>query len=142
MATAIMSKMMPLATPSAPGEKCSSLVRKPPRTSKTTATVAAVVNILRRTRRLVASGMSAVASRKGTSAILGPIPIRSSRKVSMTKAASSDSSSFITLRPACLEIRASTSGGLDNSDCVGHTRDASQLSIEPTNLTQPAAAAR
>jgi hypothetical protein len=57
--------------------------------------MAAVVSILRRTRRLVTSGMSAVASRKGTSAIFGPIPIRSSRKVSMTKAASSDSRSFI-----------------------------------------------
>ena len=95
MVTAMISRMMPLETPSAPGEKCSSLVSRPPRISRTAATVVAVVNILRRTRRLVASGMSAVASRNGTSAILGPIPIRSSRKVSMTKAASSDSRSFI-----------------------------------------------
>jgi hypothetical protein len=57
---------------------------------------------------LVASGMPAVASRNGTSAILGPIPISSSRNVSMTKAASSVSRSFIRLRPACLEIRADT----------------------------------
>ena len=49
--------------------------------------MAAVVSILRRTRRLVAFGIPAVASRNGTSAILGPIPIRSSRNVSMTKAA-------------------------------------------------------
>ena len=56
--------------------------------------MAAVVSILRRTRRLVASGICLVVSRNGTSAILGPIPIRSSRNVSMTKAAFSDSSSI------------------------------------------------
>jgi hypothetical protein len=100
MESAMTSRMMPLATPSAPGEKCSSLVSNPPRTNKSAATIAAVVSILRRTRRLTASGMPAVASRNGTSAIFGPIPISSSRKVSMTKAASSDSSSFIGLRPA------------------------------------------
>src|SRR5215472_19050024 len=76
MASAMTSRMMPLEMPSAPGEKCSSLVSSPPRISRTAATVAAVVSILRSTRRLVASGMSAVASRNGTSAILGPIPIR------------------------------------------------------------------
>jgi hypothetical protein len=54
--------------------------------------VAAVVSILRSTRRWVACGICLVVSRNGTSAILGPIPIRSSRKVSMTKAAFSDSS--------------------------------------------------
>jgi hypothetical protein len=53
--------------------------------------VAAVISILRRTRRLVASGICPVASRNGTSAILGPMPIRSSREVSMTKLAFSDS---------------------------------------------------
>src|SRR6478736_5027591 len=37
MAIAMTSKMMPLATPSAPGEKCSSLVSRPPRTSKSAA---------------------------------------------------------------------------------------------------------
>src|ERR1700730_18129402 len=92
MVTAMMSRMIPLATPSAPGEKCSSLVSRPPRTSRSTATTAAVVSILRRTRRLVASGICLVASRKGTSAIFGPMPIRRSRNVSMTKVASSDSS--------------------------------------------------
>ena len=95
MLAEMISRMMPLATPSAPGEKCSSLVSRPPRMSSSAATTAAVVSILRRTRRLVDSVMPAVMSRNGTSAILGPIPIRSSRKVSMTKAASSDSSSFI-----------------------------------------------
>ena len=67
--------------------------------------MAAVVSILRKTRRLTASGMAAVASRNGTSAILGPIPISKSRNVSMTNAASSDSRSFIELRPAWLEAR-------------------------------------
>ena len=47
-----------------------------------TATVPAVVSIFHRTRRLVASGIPAVAWRNGTSANLGPIPIRSSRKMS------------------------------------------------------------
>jgi hypothetical protein len=56
------------------------------------ATVVAVVSILRRTRRLVASGISLVASRNGTSAIFGPMPINRNRNMSMTKAASSDSS--------------------------------------------------
>ena len=95
----MISRMIPLATPSAPGEKCSSLVSISPRISSSAATVAAVVSILRSTRRLTASGMSAVTERKGTSAILGPIPIRSSRNVSMTKVASSDSRYF-TLAPA------------------------------------------
>src|SRR4029079_10042743 len=45
MAAAITSRMMPLETPSAPGEKCSSLVSRPPRTSRSTATMAAVVSI-------------------------------------------------------------------------------------------------
>src|SRR5215813_7590089 len=94
MVAAMISRMMPLATPSAPGEKCSSRVSMPPRIRSSAATRAAVVSILRRTRRLVDAVMPAVISRNGTSAILGPIPIRSSRKVSMTKAASSDSSSF------------------------------------------------
>ena len=94
MVTAMMSRMMPLATPSAPGEKCSSLVSTPPRSSRRTATVAAVVSILRSTRRLVASGIWPVISRNGTSAILGPTPIRSSRNVSMTKVTFSDSSSI------------------------------------------------
>src|ERR1700683_4286195 len=99
MVTAMMSRMMPLATPRAPGEKCSSRVSRPPRTSRSTATVVAVVSILRRTRRFVASGISLVALRNGTRAILGPMPIRSSRNVSMTKVAFSDSS-FITVSPA------------------------------------------
>src|SRR5580692_3429640 len=94
MVTAMISRMMPLATPSAPGEKCSSLVSRPPRTSSSTATVAAVVSILRRTRRFVTSGISLVASRNGTSAIFGPTPIRSSKNVSMTKVAFSDSRSI------------------------------------------------
>ena len=63
--------------------------------------MAAVVSILRRTRRLVASGMPAVISRNGTSAILGPIPISSSRNVSMTKVAFSDSSSIPAAPLAC-----------------------------------------
>src|SRR6185312_6179840 len=95
MATAITSRMMPLATPRAPGEKCSSLVSRPPRTSRSAATVAAVTSILRSTWRLVASGIPCVTSRNGTRAILGPMPIRRNRNVSMTNAASSDSSSFI-----------------------------------------------
>ena len=95
MASAMTSRMMPLEMPSAPGEKCSSLVRMPPRISRSAATAAAVVIILRTTRRLVSGGMSAVAERKGTSAIFGPIPISSSRNVSMTKAASRDSRYFI-----------------------------------------------
>jgi hypothetical protein len=73
--------------------------------------MAAVVSILRTTRRLTASGIPVVASRNGTSAILGPIPISSSRNVSMTKAASSDSRSFIKLRPACMEVVPGTGYG-------------------------------
>ena len=99
MVAAMISRMMPLATPSAPGVKCSSLVSKPPRTSRTAATVAAVVSILRRTRRLVASGMPVVSSRNGTRAIFGPTPISSSRNVSITKLTFSDSRSFITSHP-------------------------------------------
>src|ERR1022692_876241 len=76
------------------GEKCSSLVRSPPRTSRTIATAVAVVSIFRTTRLLVAAGMSAVTSRNGTSAILGPMPIRSRRKMSITQAASTDSNSI------------------------------------------------
>src|SRR5215831_9007774 len=95
MVTAMISRMMPLAMPSAPGEKWSSLVSRPPRTSRSAATVAAVVSILRMTRRLVAFDMPLVMSRNGTSAILGPMPIRSSRNVSMTKATFSVSNSSI-----------------------------------------------
>jgi hypothetical protein len=40
MVTAMISRRMPLATPSAPGEKCSSLVSRPPRISRSTATAA------------------------------------------------------------------------------------------------------
>jgi len=80
MATAMTSRMMPQAISSAPGEKRSSLARRPPRLSKSAAVIAAVVSIWRSTRRLVVSGIPVVASRKGTSTILGPIPIRSSKK--------------------------------------------------------------
>src|SRR5690348_12967198 len=137
MATAMTSKMMPLATPSAPGEKCSSLVSRPPSTSKSAATMAAVVGILGRRRRLVPSAMSAVASRNGTSAILGPIPISSSRNVSMTKAASNDSRSFIELRPACLKsmptlvaaTRCQAAGTCRNRGrlTAGHMRDENSM---------------
>src|SRR5229473_891328 len=70
--TAMISRMIPLDTPSAPGEKCSSLVKSPPRTSKRTATVVAVVSIFRTMRPLVAAGMPAVTSRKGHQRDLGP----------------------------------------------------------------------
>ena len=51
------------------------------------AAVAAVIIILRCTRRLVAASRGAVISRNGTSASLGPTPISSTRKVSITPAA-------------------------------------------------------
>ena len=56
--------------------------------------MAAVTSILRSTRRLVSSGICLVASRNGTSAIFGPIPIKSSRNVSITNATLSVSSSI------------------------------------------------
>src|SRR5450755_209471 len=92
--TEMTSRMIPLAMLSAPVEKCSSLVRSPPRTRRRTAAAAAVVSIFRTTRPFVAAGMSAVRSRNGTRAIFGPTPIRSSRKISITAAALTDSNSI------------------------------------------------
>ncbi len=91
--TEMTNRMMPPATDSAPGEKCSSRVNSSPSRTRRTATTPAVTSILRLTRFLVAASMLAVTSRKGTAAILGPMPIKRSRKVSMTKAASIDLSS-------------------------------------------------
>ena len=66
---------------------CSSLRNSSPIPINSTATVAAVVSILRSTRRFTAESSAAVISRNGTSASFGPIPISSSKKVSMTPAA-------------------------------------------------------
>jgi hypothetical protein len=76
--------MIPPAIASAPVEKWSRALRSSPRTSRRTATVAAVVSMLRTTRALVVASIPSVNSRNGTSAILGPIPISSSRNRSAT----------------------------------------------------------
>ena len=52
-----------------------------------TATVAAVVSIFRSTRCLVAGSRDAVISTNGTSASFGPMPISSTRNVSIAPAA-------------------------------------------------------
>jgi hypothetical protein len=49
------------------------------------------VSIFLTTRPFVAAGMSAVASRNGTKAIFGPMPIRSSKKMSMAEVTLTDS---------------------------------------------------
>ena len=74
--------------------KCSSVRSSSPSTIRATATVAAVVIILRSTRRLVAGSREAVISRNGTSASFGPIPISRTRKVSIAPAAVMDVSSI------------------------------------------------
>ena len=74
MNTAMITRIRPLAMDSEPIEKCTS-----PTARSSIDTMAAVVSILRATRRFVASSMSAVLSRNGTSAILGPTPMSSSR---------------------------------------------------------------
>ncbi len=67
--------------------KCSNTRNSSPSTMRTTATAAAVVSILRCTRRLVSGSREAVTSRNGTSASFGPIPISSTRNVSIAPAA-------------------------------------------------------
>ena len=67
--------------------KCSNARNSSPSTISITATVAAVISILRSTRRLVAASSEAVISTNGTSASFGPMPISSTRNVSITPAA-------------------------------------------------------
>ena len=67
--------------------KCSNARSSSPSTMSIRATVAAVTIIWRCTRRLVAASSDAVISTNGTSASLGPMPISSTRKVSITPAA-------------------------------------------------------
>ena len=67
--------------------KCSNARSSSPSTMRTTATAAAVVSILRSTRCLAAGSSEAVISTNGTSAIFGPIPISSTRNVSIAPAA-------------------------------------------------------
>ena len=67
--------------------KCSNARSSSPSTIRIRATVAAVTIIWRCTRRLVAASSEAVISTNGTSASLGPMPISSTRKVSITPAA-------------------------------------------------------
>ena len=67
--------------------KCSSARSSSPSPMRSTATVAAVVSILRSTRCLTARSREAVISTNGTSAIFGPIPISSTRNVSIAPAA-------------------------------------------------------
>ena len=52
-----------------------------------TATVAAVVSIFRCTRCLTTGSQEAVISRNGTNASFGPMPIRSTKNVSIAPAA-------------------------------------------------------
>ena len=79
--------------------KCSSVRSSSPSTISSTATVAAVVSILRCTRPLTAGSREAVISRNGTSASFGPIPISRSRKVSIAPAAVMDVSSISVIKP-------------------------------------------
>ena len=85
--TATTSKITPPAMDSDPIVKCSSTRSSSPSTISTTATVAAVVSIVRSTRCLAAGSRGAVISTNGTSAIFGPIPISSTRNVSIVPAA-------------------------------------------------------
>ena len=85
--TASTSKITPPAIDKDPTVKCSNARNSSPSTISIRATVAAVTIILRSTRRLVAASSDAVISTNGTSASLGPMPISSTRKVSITPAA-------------------------------------------------------
>ena len=76
---------MPPAIDSEPVEKCSSLDNSSPSPTRITATTPAVISILRMTSAFVARSIAAVTSKNGTSAIFGPIPISSSRNVSITR---------------------------------------------------------
>src|SRR6266516_2929994 len=92
--TASTSKITPPAIDNDPIQKCSKLRNSSPSTIISRATAAAVVSILRSTRRLVAGSRGAVISTNGTSAIFGPIPISSTRNVSIAPAAVIDVSSI------------------------------------------------
>ena len=86
--------------------KCSNARNSSPSTMSIRATVAAVTIIWRSTRRLVAASSEAVISTNGTSASLGPMPISSTRKVSITPAAVIDVWSVIIETPHhCLTPR-------------------------------------
>ena len=67
--------------------KCSKARSSSPSAMRITATAAAVVSILRSTRCLAAWSRDAVVSTNGTSAIFGPIPISSTKNVSIAPAA-------------------------------------------------------
>ena len=73
--------------------------------------MAAVVSILRSTRRFAACGISVVTARNGTSAILGPMPIRSEQERVDDEGRVQRFEFSSRLRPAGLEIRADTGGG-------------------------------
>ena len=83
--TEMMKRMIPPAIDNDPVEKWSSLDRNSPSPTRISATTPAVVSILRTIRALVAGSRGPVISTKGTSAIFGPIPISSSKKVSITR---------------------------------------------------------
>ena len=70
--------------------------------AKSLVLIAAVVSIFRSTRRLADGSREAVISRNGTSASFGPIPISSTRNVSIAPAAVMDVSSIsqLSLEPA------------------------------------------
>ena len=87
MATARTNKITPPAIDNAPTVKWRKARSSSPRAMSTRATVAAVTSILRTTSRLAAASSGAVISRNGTSASLGPTPISSTKKVSITPAA-------------------------------------------------------
>ena len=87
MATARTNKITPPAIDNAPTVKWRKARSSSPRAMSTRATVAAVTSILRTTSRLAAASSGAVISRNGTSASLGPMPISSTKKVSITPAA-------------------------------------------------------
>ena len=85
--TASTSKITPPAIDKDPIVKCSNARSNSPSTMRITATAAAVVSILRSTRCLAPGSRDAVISTNGTSAIFGPIPISSTKNVSIAPAA-------------------------------------------------------
>jgi len=88
--TASTSKITPPAMDNDPMLKCSSVRSNSPSTTSIRATVAAVVGILRCTNCLAAGSREAVMVRNGISASFGPIPISSTRNVSIASVAVMD----------------------------------------------------